>query len=213
MTADVSVGMPIRRSPLDATTEGPHVLASAPGVELLELPFLAHLNLRMSPTNEAFDAVEAAIGVRPSLTPNRRTAGPAGRGIAWLAPDEWLLVAPGDAGILAADLEAAARPHGGAVVDLSAHRTTLEIHGPRSRDVLAAGCSIDLHPRVFEIAHCAQTTLARIDVVIGRIEDDAYRIYVRASFAPYLVAWLQDAIGPGAAGTHTGDAPGRADDR
>ena len=195
MTADVSVAPPIRRSPLGATTDGPYRLAAAPGVELLERPFLVHLNLRLSPTDAALDAVEAAIGVRPSVTPNRRTAGDNGRGMAWLGPDEWLLVAPGDGGTLGAELEVAVRPHGGSVVDLSAHRTTLEIHGPRSREILASACSIDLHPRSFEIAHCAQTTLARVDVVIGRVGDDAYRIYVRASFAPYLVAWLRDAIG------------------
>ena len=208
MTADTRIAQPIRRSPLGATTEGPHVLTSAPGVEVLEMPFLAHLNLRLTPTPEALDAVEAATGVRPSVTPNRRTASADGvRGMAWLGPDEWLLVAPGGAGELAATLEAAVRPHEGSVVDLSAHRTTLEIHGPRSREILSSGCSIDLHPRAFEIAHCAQTTLARVDVVIGRIDDDAYRIYVRASFTPYLVAWLQDAIGPAEAEAHVGGAP------
>lgn len=194
MTADMRIAPPIRRSPLGATSEDPHVLAVTPAVELLELPFLAHLNLRVSPTDAALDAVEAAIGVRPSVTPNRRTAGPAGRGMAWLGPDEWLLVAPGDAGPLRAALDAAVQPHGGSVVDLSSHRTTLEIHGPRAREVLASGCSIDLHERAFEVAHCAQTTLARVDVVIGRIADDGYRVYVRASFARYLADWLTDAI-------------------
>ena len=197
MTADGTPAELVRRSPLGATTDGPHVLVAEPGVELLELPFLVHLDLRVSPTDEALVAIEAAIGVAPSVTPNRRTASASGRGIAWLGPDEWLLVAPGDPAALRADLEAVLGPHGGTVVDLSAHRTTLEIRGPRSRDGLTSGCSIDLHPRVFEVAHCAQTTLARVDVVIGRIEVDAYRIYVRASFAPYLVAWLRDAIAGG----------------
>ena len=36
----------------------------------------------------------------------------------------------------------------GTVVDVSAHRTLLELSGPRVPELLAGGCSIDLDPRV-----------------------------------------------------------------
>jgi heterotetrameric sarcosine oxidase gamma subunit len=35
------------------------------------------------------------------------------------------------------------------VVDVSAQRTTLRLRGEHARDLLAGGCSLDLHPRVF----------------------------------------------------------------
>jgi heterotetrameric sarcosine oxidase gamma subunit len=96
-----------------------------------------------------------------------------------LGPDWWLHVGP------------PAVPGG---VDVSAHRTTLELSGPRSRDVLMTGCSLDLHPSVFMVGACAQTLLAQAQVVLHRTAPDTYRLLVRASFARYLADWLLDAM-------------------
>ena len=89
----------------------------------------------------------------------------------------------------------------GSVVGLSANRTALELRGPHARDVLAAGCSLDLHPRAFGPGDCAQTLLARAAVILHQTEaEPVYRILVRGSFAGYLADWLIDA----AAGRHRG---------
>ena len=83
-----------------------------------------------------------------------------------------------------------------AVVDVSANRTTISIAGPRARDLLAFGCSIDLDPRAFGPGRCAQTMLARAQVIIvpvGPEAEPAFRVLVRPSFAAYLAAWLADA--------------------
>ena len=83
----------------------------------------------------------------------------------------------------------------GAAVDLSANRTTLELRGPASRDVLAAGCALDLHPRAFRPGRCAQTLLARAQVVLEQVDaEPAYRLLVRGSFAGYVATWLADAM-------------------
>ena len=79
-------------------------------------------------------------------------------------------------------------------VDVSAHRTTLELRGPRARDVLMTGCALDLHPSVFAVGASAQTMLAQAQVVLHRVGPDTYRLLVRASFARYLADWLLDAM-------------------
>jgi sarcosine oxidase subunit gamma len=63
------------------------------------------------------------------------------------------------------------------------------------RDVLAKGCSIDLHPRVFGRGSSAQTTLGQAGVVLLALSDavDDVVVLVRSSFAGYLADWLLDA--------------------
>ena len=79
-------------------------------------------------------------------------------------------------------------------MDVSANRTTFELSAPWARDLLEKGMSIDLHPRVFGPGRCAQTLLARAQVILQQVDDKpTYHVLVRGSFAPYLAAWLADA--------------------
>lgn len=183
-----------RRSPLGATTAAPSTLARAAGIEIRECPFLAQVLLRMASSAIGIPAVGAALGL--TLPEANRLAGaPHGFPLAiWLGPDEWLIVDSTDPSDLEASVGRASAPHGGTVVDVSAHRTMLEFEGPRVREVLAAGSSIDFHPSVFDVGAAAQTQFARVDVIIGRTAADRYHLAVRASFAPYLADWLNDAL-------------------
>lgn len=99
----------------------------------------------------------------------------------WLGPDEWL--------VLGAREEDYPTLH---AVDVSANRVCLELQGDGAEDVLARGCALDLHASVFPPGRCAQTLLARTQVILYRT-DDAFRLLVRPSFADYLRAWLRDA--------------------
>jgi sarcosine oxidase, subunit gamma len=78
---------------------------------------------------------------------------------------------------------------------VSAQRTTIRLSGPDARDVLAKGCSLDLHPTVFRKGTAAQTMLGQAGVVLIALDDAGtdYRILVRSSFARYLADWLIDA--------------------
>lgn len=114
----------------------------------------------------------------------------------WLGPDEWLLSSTRES---PQDLEARVRsavvPLGGAAADVSAQRIALRLTGARVRDVLATGCSIDLHPRTFGRGSSAQTTLGQTGVVLLALSDDGadFLVLVRSSFAGYLADWLVDA--------------------
>jgi sarcosine oxidase subunit gamma len=60
--------------------------------------------------------------------------------------------------------------------------------------VLAKGCPVDLHPRVFPSGSSAQTTLGLAAVVLLAGDDpDEFVVLVRQSFATYLADWLVDA--------------------
>jgi sarcosine oxidase subunit gamma len=166
---------------------------------LREVPFLAQIDVRLTASDRvALGAVESVVGQLPP-DPNTFTGGADGS-VLWLGPDEWLLVGPPDgAASLESHLrralgEAAARV---AIVDVSANRTALELRGPNARAVLEGGCSIDLHPRAFGPGRCAQTLLARANVIAQQLTDEpVYRIFVRPSFATYLATWLTDALEP-----------------
>jgi sarcosine oxidase, subunit gamma len=61
--------------------------------------------------------------------------------------------------------------------------------------VLAHGCPLDLHPRVFGLGHYAQTLVAKATVGLLQVgAEPDYRILVRSSYADYLSRWIVDAM-------------------
>jgi sarcosine oxidase subunit gamma len=97
---------------------------------------------------------------------------------------------------LEARLRAAVTPHGGAAVDVSGQRTNLRLRGSHSRDVLAKGCALELHPRVFGAGAAAESMIGRAGVILLAVDGRGgdYRILVCPSFARYLADWLLDAV-------------------
>lgn len=186
-----------RTSPLEGYAAR---LAELPqGVTIKELPFLTQLDVRVDPA--APEAAQAArvLGVALPTTANTAVSGADGVEVLWLGPDEWLVVAPPDQTALEPALRDALGS-AGAVVDVSAHRTTIAVSGTLTRDVLARGCSLDLDPRVSPAGTCVQTLLALAGVILvvrdsGATREKANEVHllVRSSFARYLADWLVDA--------------------
>ncbi|MFD1214059.1 sarcosine oxidase subunit gamma [Arthrobacter sp. GCM10027362] len=187
----------LRRSPLahleDVIREG--AVAGERGVTLREIPFLTMVGLRAQPGSAAAAALEAAAGVALPAKVGQTTGdsdGSGGAAILWLGPDEYLLVAPEGTGA-GAFIEALG-DEPGAVVDLSANRTTLELSGPSARLVLEKGCHSDLHPRSFGPGTAVTTQLGPVPVLLWQTGEQTYRILPRASFADYTARWLLDAM-------------------
>jgi len=165
------------------------------------------IELRIASPQDGSSANTAVVGsaLGLDLPPSGRVSRGGDRLAVWLGPGWWLLDAPQadgpGLGALEASLVDRLRGLGGWVsaVDVSAGFAVLELAGPRARDVLAHGCSIDLHPRVFGPGRAARTMLAKAQVVLAQTDGDAtgrapaYRIWVRTSFARYLTEWLLDA--------------------
>jgi len=174
------------------------------GVQIIPRPFVAMADLRVDPTGPAAAAVAEYLGVALPTTPSTYIESETATAI-WLGPDEWLITSPfrtpeeletrlreaAGAGGVAVD----GAGFDGSVVDVSAQRTTLRLRGNHIRDLLAGGCSLDLHPRVFARGTAAQTLLGQAGVLLMALDDTGthYQIIVRSSFAGYLTSWLLDA--------------------
>jgi sarcosine oxidase subunit gamma len=152
-------------------------------------PFVAMVDVRVPAVGPG---ASAALGVDLPAAPNTWTSTGTGRAV-WLGPDEWLVTSTAEAPEdLEARVRAAVLPLGGTAADVSAQRISLRLTGSRVRDVLAKGCSVDLHPRVFGPGACAQTALGQAGVVLLSGGGDVV-VLVRSSFAGYLATWLLDA--------------------
>jgi sarcosine oxidase subunit gamma len=187
----------IRRSPLAGYAERFAAVSEATGGQLSvrELPFVSQLNLRAEPKDAGvMQRLAEALGFALPLTPNT-VASNGDRRATWLGPDEWLIAGPdGEQTALERGLRDALGEAYGAVTDVSANRTLLEIRGAKARELLERGISIDLDPRSFEPGRCAQTLLAKAQVILERREEPAFVVYVRTSFAVYVATWLLDAV-------------------
>jgi sarcosine oxidase subunit gamma len=166
--------------------------AENPAVTVYVPTNLDYINLRGRAGDPGFrDAVESALQQGLPVTPNTWTKGLSS--VYWLAPDEWLIVAPAAAdlfarlGTIAGKGFSTANWQSGAFVQM-------RLTGDAARDVLAKGCTLDLHPQSFLAGHCAQTLLAKAGVLLA-FDDNrpAWSLIVRRSFAEYLALWLAHA--------------------
>jgi len=188
----------IRRSPLADYAERFAALHEATNgaISIRELPFLTQINLRAEPDQRMPQRLADVLGLALPLTPNT-VASSANHRALWLGPDEWLIVGAADeARAIEHSMHDAVTGATASIVDVSANRTVMLIQGERAQELLAHGIAIDLHPRAFGPGRCAQTLLAKVQVIMERRSDDnAFHVYVRGSFTSYLADWLLDAVG------------------
>lgn len=163
------------------------------GMVLREATGLSLINLRGDADKSFASHVETVLGVALPTAPNT-TARTEGVSLIWLGPDEWLAVAEdGDSAALCSRLEEAMSRVHHAVVDLSDNYAVIEASGHAARWALAKGWPQDLHPSVFKSGSCSQGMLAHAQIVLEQTDEDAYRLFVRPSFAAYIWDWLVDA--------------------
>ena len=184
---------PQRRHALASFLNGKN--ASGPdhsGVQLEVRPGHGYLNLRGDPGDEQFlQAVQATLGQPLPTIANTFTAGENTQ--FWLGPDEWLLATePGKERDIAGQLGENLSGQCYSLVDVTGGQILIRLRGSHVREVLAKGCTLDLHPRAFKMGQCAQTTLAKTSMLIALIDEaPTFDIIVRRSFAEYAAQWLQ----------------------
>jgi sarcosine oxidase subunit gamma len=139
------------------------------------------------------NAVNTAFGVALPDGPRRATKGSVT--FAGTGPDQWLASADGaDAAGFAGKLRARVGPFA-AVSDQSDARLVLHLSGPRVREVLAKGVSIDLHPKVFKPGDVANTLVAYVGVQIDMLDDATWQLTAPRSMAGTVWSWLSAAAG------------------
>lgn len=186
-----------RRHALVALLDGNGVPGPGDAAARLEIrPGYGYLNLRGDAADGQFlQAVQQALGQSLPVVPNTFTEGD--HTIYWLGPDEWLLSAGlGQEKETAGQLEQSLAGQCHSLVDVTGGQVLLRLGGSRAREVLAKGCPLDLHPRVFKTGRCAQTTLAKTSMLVALVDDTpTFDIIVRRSFAEYAARWLQHSGG------------------
>jgi len=172
----------VRRQPLAGR------LAAGGGVSIAPAAPASRLSLRAPAASVA--ALSKALGVALPVRP-KASATLGGRHALWLGPDEWLIV---DEAL--ADLAALCRPvkalH--AAVDVSHRNTAILVSGPGAADVLNAGCPQDLSLAAFPAGACSRTVFGKIEVVMLRTADDAFRVEVWRSFSDYAFTLMEAAL-------------------
>lgn len=189
---------PHRESPLGRPpATAPDRLIDRPNVKVEELPFRSVLVLHGRTGMPRFArGVAEVLGRPPPDAPNTFVEVRFGREaavLAWTGPEEWFVIGQeeGTSGLGVA-LRQAIPETGGAVVDVSSGHTLFSITGPRARDLIAAGCAIDVHPRAFGPGRCAQTLYARVGVCfLQRDETPRFEMMVRRSYARWLWRWME----------------------
>ena len=185
-----------RASPLAAWQARFAAASATPGrFSIRELAFGTQIDVRGDARDPGFArAALEALGFAWPQAPNTWAGRPDCAAL-WLGPDEWLVTAAhGRARELCAALASRLAGTHHAVTDVSAARAAIELAGDDARSVLAKGCALDLHARAFAPPQCAQSLLARAQVIVQCVSDrPVFRLYVRRSFAGYLAAWLLDA--------------------
>ena len=164
---------------------------------LAEIPFLDMLNLRGNAADARFvAAVLECTAMHLPLRANTGSIDPQ-RQLLWLGPDEWLLKLPPAQGeAVAAALRAALQGQHSAVVDVGHGNTTVSVKGAGAAELLARGCPLDLHVRVFPAGALAQTHVAKAAATLLCLQAGThYELTVRRSFADYLFRWLCEAGG------------------
>lgn len=136
---------------------------------------LAQVGLRVDP------------GILPFQPPEPNTATTwKGRDALWLGPDEWLVVgAPGTESSIERELRDAMEGHHHSVVDVSANRIAFDLID--GLDLLSSGSGLDLDPSRWRPGMCAQTLFGGAQVLIHQRDERTTRVFVRPSFAGYLI--------------------------
>lgn len=189
----------LRQSPLShlaLAASGRSQRAEEDGVALAERSYRTVITLRGQAEDAVFvEAIQRALGLGLPRKVGQVSGDPRGREILCLGPDEWWVTdAADDAEPLVTSLTEAVGDLFAQVVDTSDNWFALELSGPRARDVLAKACPLDLHPRTFGPARCAQSLLAKAPMTLQQLDDTpAFRLHVRRSFADYAWRWLSDA--------------------
>jgi sarcosine oxidase subunit gamma len=137
-----------------------------------------------------FGRLGKALGLTWPLEPN--TVAGDGLAVLWMAPSEWALV-----GETALDLPAVVAKACGTALhhlaDVADGRIVFRVEGARARDIIAKGCSLDLHPRAFGVGRCAQSLLAQAPVLMRQVGPDAFDLLTDVSYARHFQLWFEDA--------------------
>ena len=164
-------------------------LGGGRAIELQAMPFSGKIIVRGNSADAQFcgailESTKLQIPTKPNAVFSRE-----GAVAFWLGPDEWLLRFDefGETAAAMASLKKSLAGIHSAAVEVSDYYAVLRIRGPHVREVLSAGCPLDLHPSAFEAGCCSQTRFSTAAILLYQVDDaPTFEVQVRWTFAEYL---------------------------
>ncbi|UXN62601.1 sarcosine oxidase subunit gamma [Phyllobacterium zundukense] len=137
---------------------------------------------------DAVPALSKVLGLTLPMKP-KTSASNGGRAALWLGPDEWLIIDDADSGVVA-DLAKVKVLH--SVVDVSHRNVGIIVAGRGAAAAVNGGCPQDLSLKAFPVGAASRTVLGKIEIVLWRTDEDAFRVECWRSFSSYAYAFLQE---------------------
>lgn len=141
-------------------------------------------------------AAKGATGV--ALPDQGRISLSQDKGIAWMSPDEALILCPYDsvADTIASLNKALSKAHA-LVANVSDARALFEVKGPNAREVMAKLAPVDLAPDAFTLGMFRRTRMAQVAAAFWMVDETSFRIVCFRSVAEYMFGILKMAAQPG----------------
>jgi sarcosine oxidase, subunit gamma len=131
--------------------------------------------------------LSSALGIKLPDRPGGSVS-KGGRHALWLGPDEWLVIDEAEADLMSACARVSTLH---SAVDISHRNTAILVSGPGAEDVLSAGCPRDLALAAFPVGQASRTVFGKVEIVLLRTGEDAFRLEVWRSFSDYTFTLLE----------------------
>jgi len=146
-------------------------------------------------------AASKAAGV--NLPDTRMCSTEADSGIAWMAPDELLIMGPyADVANRLEQIDKAVAKHHALAVNVSDARAVFQVSGPQCRAVMAKLAPVDLSPENFTPGMFRRTRLAQAAAAFWMPDAETFQIICFRSVGQYMYDLLKVAAQPGSEVSH-----------
>ena len=152
---------------------------------------IVQLETREPPQKDFLNVIQNLFNFDVPLAPNTSKVSDKTR-IIWTGPNRWLIVEP-ETRDLTSLIKSQIKETSFSIVDLSHARSSIEIDGLMTRDLLLKGAAIDFHPEVFLVNHCVQTTFFNLSALICCLDENRFNIFIARGFALDLWQKVQEA--------------------
>ncbi len=142
---------------------------------------------------------QALAGLGLPVPGVRRIESAGDRAVAWMSPDELLVMLPyAQVAAAVAELETVLAVQHHLVADVSDARAVFTVTGKGAREVLAKCCPVDFAPGVFEAGEVRRTRAAQVAAAVWMSGDEAFTLVCFRSVARYVFDLMSTLARPGA---------------
>lgn len=174
-------------------------LSDKSAVQVEALPQTGMITLRVELTEPGLGETLARLGLSLPATREILTEG-AGQ-IAWMSPDELMLIVPlAEVQATIDTLKDGLSDAHVLVADVSDARARFALSGPGARETLAKLCPVDLAPGHFQPGELRRTRLAQVAGAFWMTGPESFEIVCFRSVADYVERLLRDAAAMGVEG-------------